>query len=711
MLGIPINLSNQVELNDIKVDFTALKVRIDKVWYGVEAKQIALLKLLLNNYGQAISRDKIMQEIWPNVIVSDNSVSQLITQLRKTLHDEKDSPKFIKTVPRTGYQLIAKITTKKTDNSSVIRKSTLGIFMSIGLCLGLAISFTWHLLTKETPPKNNYDYQSRLTSVPGAEVFLRYSPNGRYLAFSQTASNRSQMDLVVFDAQSKALHSIKSSGYSEQAPVWSPDGKWLAYYRHNPISCTVRIMSVSTPVETWRLSPDFHMADCQPGFRRSKIHWPIQSTLYSTEWHQGAPKLVEITLDNKTYPKEKSRRLLNQYQPIEMDINAKQNMLIVQKNNQAFELSRVDLKTHSSEPLLESKQVFWGVNWDLQQTGFWIGNEALRHYKNFNNMNLVHQPVGFIADLAINPITGDVAHSEGMASVNLYDLTLQKFEKQINNNQLQLSSSARLDVLPAISDNGLQTAFVSYQRRGLDGFRYIEIWLKNKQKKTATVLANLPENITVSYLLWSPSGENLLVADTDHNIYLINTFSRKLVPIISGFKDLEQVLWSDNGREIYYNTKQPGQNWLQWAYDLQLASSYLKEEKISIAPITNLTLKDIKKLNPSFTLYRKSIHEFLAKNIDDFIILNALPSSLHLYRPAITDIGIYYVLQQGHKLFLYLYLFESRENIKINQLGFYEHDINVPLTVSSSKDAKYVVYSRVEGVEMDIILHKKKAEH
>ena len=297
-----------------------------------------------------------------------------------------------------------------------------------------------------------------------------------------------------------------------------------------------------------------------------------------------------------------------------------------------------------------------------------------------------------------------------MASVNLYDLTLTDFEKQTNDNRLQLSSSARLDVLPAISDDGLQTAFVSYQRRGLDGFRYIEIWLKHKQKKAATVLANLPENITVSYLLWSPSGDNLLVADTEHNIYLINTFSRKLVPIISGFQDLEKVQWSKDSRKVFFNAKNSSNNWQKWAYDLQLTSNYLHKEDLTLNDEKEMSLNEIKALNPSFTHYRKIIHSYLANNIDDFIILDALPSSIHLYRPAVTDIGIYYVLQQGHKLYLYFYLFETKENKEISQIGFYEHDINVPLTVSSSKDAKHVVYSRVEGVEMDIVLHTKKAE-
>ncbi|SFC98263.1 winged helix-turn-helix domain-containing protein [Pseudoalteromonas denitrificans] len=708
---MPIELSNKVKLNDIEVDFAALKVQINEVWYGVEAKQILLLKLLIDNRGKALSRDKIMQEIWPEVIVSDNSVSQLITQLRKTLLDDKGTPTFIKTVPRFGYQLIAQVEVKRQTSVSSTNKSTLGLCLLTGLIIGLMLNKTWQLLSPDKSPKNKYQYQSRLTSVPGAEVFLRYSPDGRYLAFSQTDRNRSQMDLVVYDGKSKALHAIKNSGYSEQAPVWSPDGKWLAYYRHDPISCTIRVMSVINPVETWRLSPDFHMADCQAGFRRSKLHWPVASTLYSSEWHHGSPKLVEITLNEQGYPKELKRKLYEEFQPIEMDFNANKNMLIVQKSEQDFELSKVNLVDNSSVILLRSKQVFWGLNWDLEQTGFWIGNEALRHYPSSGEKRVIHEPSGFIADLDINPITGMIAHSEGTTSVNLYDLSVSPFKKHKTNSKVQLSSSARLDVLPAISDDGLQTAFVSYQRRSLNGFRYIEIWLKHKQKKAASVIANLPENITVDYLLWSPNGDNLLVADTDHNVYLINTFSKKLVPIISGFKGVEEIVWSKNGRKIHYMAKNEGSQWQNWLYDLQLANNHLEAKVISEGVNKQSdALLAIKKLNPSFSDYRAKIHTYLSAQIDDPYILNALPSSIHLYRPAITDVGIYYVLKQGHKLFLYLYLFDGQINQEISQIGVYEHDINVPLTVSSSKDAKNVVYSRVEGVEMDIVLHSKKTQ-
>ncbi|MFZ6846623.1 TolB family protein, partial [Undibacterium sp. RuTC16W] len=93
---------------------------------------------------------------------------------------------------------------------------------------------------------------------------------------------QSQFDLAVYDQQSKTVHSIKNSGYSEEAPVWSPDGKWLAYFRYDPLSCDIRVIPVSNAIETWRLSPEFKLTRCQQRHGPSKLHWADDNTIYTT---------------------------------------------------------------------------------------------------------------------------------------------------------------------------------------------------------------------------------------------------------------------------------------------------------------------------------------------------------------------------------------------------------------------------------------------
>ena len=64
--------------------------------------------------------------------------------------------------------------------------------MFLGAAVTMAI-VEWAKPSLQVP---SYRYESRLTSTPGPESFLRYSPQGCYLAFSQSNSNRSQMDLA-----------------------------------------------------------------------------------------------------------------------------------------------------------------------------------------------------------------------------------------------------------------------------------------------------------------------------------------------------------------------------------------------------------------------------------------------------------------------------------------------------------------------------------
>ena len=69
-----------------------------------------LLKLLLENYPNVVSRDQIRKSIWPDVQVDfDGSMHFCIRQIRSALDDQAADPKFIETIPRRGYRWIADI--------------------------------------------------------------------------------------------------------------------------------------------------------------------------------------------------------------------------------------------------------------------------------------------------------------------------------------------------------------------------------------------------------------------------------------------------------------------------------------------------------------------------------------------------------------------------------------------------------------------------
>ncbi|TIX78466.1 MAG: hypothetical protein E5V27_24725, partial [Mesorhizobium sp.] len=62
-----------------------------------------LLKYLLENAGRLVTKDELMQAVWPGVFVTDDSLVQCVRDIRRALHDESQS--VLKAVPKRGYRL------------------------------------------------------------------------------------------------------------------------------------------------------------------------------------------------------------------------------------------------------------------------------------------------------------------------------------------------------------------------------------------------------------------------------------------------------------------------------------------------------------------------------------------------------------------------------------------------------------------------------
>ncbi len=69
-------------------------------------RAIAALHVFATAKGEAVSRETLMDAIWPNVIVGDESLTQVITELRRAFGARGDGRRMIETIPRFGYRLI-----------------------------------------------------------------------------------------------------------------------------------------------------------------------------------------------------------------------------------------------------------------------------------------------------------------------------------------------------------------------------------------------------------------------------------------------------------------------------------------------------------------------------------------------------------------------------------------------------------------------------
>jgi DNA-binding winged helix-turn-helix (wHTH) protein len=75
----------------------------------LEPKVMDVLCYLADHSGKVLTKERLIQAVWPDTFVTDDALKYAIVSLRRTLEDDASTPHFIRTIPRRGYQLIADV--------------------------------------------------------------------------------------------------------------------------------------------------------------------------------------------------------------------------------------------------------------------------------------------------------------------------------------------------------------------------------------------------------------------------------------------------------------------------------------------------------------------------------------------------------------------------------------------------------------------------
>ena len=75
----------------------------------VEPKMMQVLVHLAAHAGQVVSKEQLMGAAWPDTFVTDDVLLRCISELRKALSDDPREPRFIQTIAKKGYRLIAPV--------------------------------------------------------------------------------------------------------------------------------------------------------------------------------------------------------------------------------------------------------------------------------------------------------------------------------------------------------------------------------------------------------------------------------------------------------------------------------------------------------------------------------------------------------------------------------------------------------------------------
>ena len=69
---------------------------------ALRPQTFAVLRHLIANPGRLVTKDELMQAVWPGVAVTDDSLVQCVGEIRRLLGDAGKT--LVETVPRRGYR-------------------------------------------------------------------------------------------------------------------------------------------------------------------------------------------------------------------------------------------------------------------------------------------------------------------------------------------------------------------------------------------------------------------------------------------------------------------------------------------------------------------------------------------------------------------------------------------------------------------------------
>src|SRR5262245_58284041 len=90
-------------------------------------KAFETLVLLVRHGGRVLTKDQLIQTLWPDSYVEENNLTQQISQLRHALGNGTDGRRYIETVPKLGYRFVPDVREVVEDDLSTLETESVPV--------------------------------------------------------------------------------------------------------------------------------------------------------------------------------------------------------------------------------------------------------------------------------------------------------------------------------------------------------------------------------------------------------------------------------------------------------------------------------------------------------------------------------------------------------------------------------------------------------
>lgn len=94
---------------DVEVNLLHSSLKRGEQEHHLRRKTFQVLIYLLEQRERLVTKNELIENIWKDTAVTDDTLVQCIKEIRRALGDDSHQPRFIKTIPKAGYRFISPV--------------------------------------------------------------------------------------------------------------------------------------------------------------------------------------------------------------------------------------------------------------------------------------------------------------------------------------------------------------------------------------------------------------------------------------------------------------------------------------------------------------------------------------------------------------------------------------------------------------------------
>lgn len=245
-------MAEQYWINDFFIDKTRNQITQSERSQTVPPKALAVLSYLAKHHGDVVSQDELLKHVWPETIVSPNTLQRSIAQLRKALGDNGKGQTLIKTHAKQGYSLEASVRshthtsddcskdntsqldTQERKHTSIAKpKSVLNTVLSNSVLLAMLTFlgfFAYQHFFPSAAPQLVLGTPTTITATDDKEFDASYSPDGNYIVFHRYQDKLCANKVWAKDVSTQQEYLLTKEWGAYGRHSFSEDGKKLIFF-------------------------------------------------------------------------------------------------------------------------------------------------------------------------------------------------------------------------------------------------------------------------------------------------------------------------------------------------------------------------------------------------------------------------------------------------------------------------------------------------